>query len=156
MKRSLRRFAKENQGLITVEFVCVIPMIMAALYFIYEFGRAFWAYEVASQDMRSAVRYLSRAESVDFTNTSGGYILKAQNLAETGTTDASDAMHYPWTSSSTISVSTTAFTNTNYNVNGSVITMTASIPITLSFLAFIGADTDYTIGITDNAQYIGD
>lgn len=152
----LRAFAKENQGLITVEFVCVIPLILAALFFVYEFGRAFWAYEVASQDMRTAIRYLSRAESVDFTNTTGGYILKAQNLAETGTTDASDSMHYPWTASSSISVSTAAFTNANYNVNGSVITMTASIPMTLSFLAFIGVSTDYTMSISDTAQYIGD
>jgi Flp pilus assembly protein TadG len=154
--KSLGTFAKENQGLITVEFVCVIPMILAAMYFVFEFGRAFWAYEVASQDVRSAVRYLSRAESVDFTNTTGGFILKAENLAETGTTDASSSKHYPWTASSTISVSTTAFTDSDYNVNGSVISMTASIPITLSFLAFIGANTDYTISITGNAQYIGD
>lgn len=152
----LRAFAKDNRGLITVEFVCVLPMILAAMYFVFEFGRAFWAYEVASQDVRSAVRYLSRAEQVDFTNTGGGYILKAENLAKTGTADASSSMHYPWTASSTISVSTTAFSDSDYNVNGSVITMAASIPITLSFLAFIGANTDYTISITDNAQYIGD
>jgi hypothetical protein len=41
-------------------------------------------------------------------------------------------------------------------VNGYVITMTATVPITLSLLGFVGATTDYNIVVTYSAQYIGD
>ena len=159
----------DERGLVTIEFVIILPIILAAMFIVYEFGRALLAYEIASHDVRDATRYLSRAEAVDFTNTTGGYVLEAENLAKTGVAttssvscpadyppSSSSPCHYPWTSSASISVTSSSFSSTNYNTDGTVMQMTASIPMTLSFLAFIGVPTAYTLTVSNTAQYIGD
>lgn len=157
MKRRLSDFLlRDNSGSLTVEFVLTIPIILAALFFSYEFGRAIWAYEVVAQDVRTAVRYLSRAEGVDFSNASDPAIVAAENLAKTGQTANGGTLHYPWTASSTLDVTSAPFSDTEYNVNGNVITMTASVPMTLSLLAFVHSGTNYTLSVADTAQYIGD
>lgn len=167
-RRSFRNFARDGRGLVTIEFVIVLPIIFAALFLVYEFGRTFLAYEIMSDNVRDALRYLARAESVDFSATNSGYVQYAKNLAQTGNASAtancpdsypassSTNCHYPWTSSSTITVTTSAFSSTNYNTDGKVITMTATVPITLSFLGFIGANTDYNLIVSSDTQYIGD
>jgi len=167
-RRNIAGFLSDRRGSITVEFIIVLPLMLSALVFVYELGRAFLAYEIVSQDIRASVRYLARAPDVDFANTSGGYTLKAENLAKTGdsslTADCPASYpaatqtncHFPWTSSSTIDVQTTGFSDSNYNVSGSVITMTADVPMNLSFLGFIGAQTAYTISLANTSQYIGD
>lgn len=151
-----KNFLNDASGLITVEFVCTIPLIFAALAFVYEFGRTVWAYEVISQDIRTATRYLSRVEGADL---SASDPAGAITLAKTGETSGT-AMHWPWTEASCtgtscVTVTTTSFSSANYNQDGSVIVMTAQVPITLSFLWFIGRPT-YTLTVTDDAQYIGD
>ena len=165
-KRPISNFFSDRRGSITVEFVIVLPLMLSALVFIFELGRAFLAYEIVSHDIRAAIRYLSRAETVDFTNTSGGYVQSAKNLAQTGSASVtancpasypasgSTNCHFPWTSSSQIDVSTTS--SGNFNVDGVVVYMKASVPMNLSFLGFIGAQTAYTLTVDDTAQYIGD
>ena len=150
-----RKFIADRRGSMTVEFVALVPMLVAALTFGFEFGRALWAYDVVTRDVRAAVRYLSRANPYDATAKT-----QATTVAKTGSPSGTTS-HFPWTNSATITYAETAFSNTNYSVNGTVITATASVPITLSLLSVLnrfgnsGISTSYTLTITDQSRWIG-
>ena len=165
--RKFRRFLTASGGSVAVEFVITLPITLAALFLVYELGRTLLAYEIAAQDLRSAIRYLSRAEGADVTNATDPYVIAAKNIAQTGGTStpncpadypatSSTNCHYPWTSGSTITVASTAFGAPPYNLGGNVVTMTASIPMTLSFLSFLYVPTGITVSMSNTAQYIGD
>jgi len=148
-------FTDDRSGSMTVEFIAMVPIIVVALTFGFEFGRALWAYDVVSRDVRAAVRFLSRANPYDATRQG-----QATNVAKTGSPSGT-TNHFPWTAGATVGYSETAFTSAQYNVNGFVITATANVPITLSFLSmfnsFTGASvgTGYTLVVSDQARWIG-
>jgi Flp pilus assembly protein TadG len=148
-------FFRCRDGSITVEFVVVVPLLIGALMFSFEFGRALWAYDVMTRDVRAGIRYLSRAPS--------SYTGQAGCLAMTGLPEGDppscneNAKRFPWTnvSADPFSYSSSPFTTADFNQNGSVITMTANVPLTLGFLGFIGAGTSYTLSVTDRIRHIG-
>jgi hypothetical protein len=152
----LRTFLPDNSGSMTVEFVATVPLLLAALLFSFEFGRALWAYDVVSRDVRDAVRYLSRAPAA---NTP-----QAQCLAMTGVPAGSppgcngNPMHFPWTAAATFpAVSPISFSSADFNQNGTVITIAASVPLTLSFPSFARIGSGYTVSlvVSDQARRIG-
>jgi Flp pilus assembly protein TadG len=156
--RSLTTFITDERGSYTVEFVILVPLLLAALVFSFEFARALWAYDVMTRDVRAGVRYLSRSTSLPDATCSS-----AQTLVMNGT-DAS--AHFPWNGTPpTFACSTTAFSIANFSQDGSVITMTATVPVTLSFLDFLnqvdkltgGAKiaTSYTLSVSDQTRFIG-
>jgi Flp pilus assembly protein TadG len=168
--RNPANFLTATSGVITIEFVITLPIILAALFLVYELGRALLAYETVSQDLRNASRYLSRVESADVTNPSDPAVQAAINIAMTGSAGttapgacpasyppaSSSPCHYPWTSGSTITVTSTPFTSPPYNANGNAFTLTASVPMNVSLLSFMGGPAAITIYMSDTAQYIGD
>lgn len=138
----------------TVEFVATMPVLLSALVIAFEFGRALWAYDVVSRDLRAAVRYISRAP-LPITST---YITNAENVAKTGATSGGTA-HFPWAGngSATVSVNTAAltFSEPNFNRAGSVVSITASVPMTLTLLSFVGLGSGYTLTVTSQGRLIG-
>ena len=151
-------FLKKTSGSMTVEFIVLVPMLLVALGFAYEFGRAMWAYDVMTRDVRAAVRYLSRTYPYDAT--SKGYAI---NVARTGI-PVGGTTHFPWgapwsSCSPCVTVgSETNFSIGNYNENGFVFSVTGAVPLTLYFLGFLegfGFNTSYTLTVTDRARYIG-
>jgi len=166
--RSVSHFLGDRSGSMTVEFVVLVPLLLAALVFSFEFGRALWAYDVMTRDVRAAVRYLSRTSAAPAVpNCPAATQTEAENMAKRGLpggTAADD--HFPWKDSApTFGCSTTAFSSAQFSQDGSVITMTANVPITLSFLEFLdtvaGSDLDrdmdygYTLSVSDQARWIG-
>ena len=156
----VRDFLGDRDGSMTVEFVATLPLLLVALAFSFEFGKALWAYDVTSRDVRAAVRYLSRAPS--------SYTAQAECVAKTGSPagapSCSGASHFPWAgTSATFSYTTTAFSSTSFNQNGSVITMTANVPVTLSLLGFLCNNTisqlciptNYTLVVSDQIRWVG-
>ena len=139
----------------TVEFVAMVPVLVLALVVGFEFGRALWAYDVITRDVRAAVRYLSRATPYDATAKT-----QATNVAKTGSPSGTTA-HFPWTNAATVTYSETAFTTANYNVNGNVKTATASVPVAVSMLGVLNTfrpssvSTSYTLVVSDQARWIG-
>jgi len=148
----------------TVEFIAVMPLLLATLGFTYEFGRAFWAYDVMSRDVRAAVRYLSRTYPYD--NTNKGY---AMNVAKTGV-PTGGTNHFPWGTpwssalnncATCVSVQNEAppnFTIGNFNETGIVFSVTGTVPLNFYLLTFLqpfGINTSYTLVVTDQARYIG-
>ena len=57
---STRRFANSERGAVTIEFVCTLPLFLAALAFAFEFGQFFLAHQSTVHNVRAASRYLSR------------------------------------------------------------------------------------------------
>ena len=148
----IKNFIDDEQASYTVEFVVLVPLLLAALVFSFEFGRALWAYDVMTRDVRAGARYLSRAPA--------SYTSQAEKVAETGSPTGT-TLHFPWTNSATFQYGTTTFSSANFNQDGSVITMTANVPVTLSFMSFLNAvtgaalSTSYTLTVTDSARWVG-
>ena len=174
-------FLKKTTGSMTVEFVLVVPILLAALAFSYEFGRAFWAYDVMTRDVRASVRYLSRLPrppAVNYPPFDAAAQTKAINVAMTGG-PSGGTTHFPWgppwSTCTTTCVSVggeTNFSIGNYNENGFVFSVTGTVPLNLQLLGFLTSflnyvaslqnsaappalSTNYTLTVTDRARYIG-
>jgi Flp pilus assembly protein TadG len=163
----VQKFLRDGSGSMTVEFVVLTPLLLSALVFSFEFGKGLWAYDVITRDVRAGVRYISRDSTVP-TPPPAGCPTSAQNIAQTGSpTDATDAnKHFPWKGvTSTFTCTATNFTTADYNTNGQVVTMTASVPVTLTFLGFLNSvlsltggsviPTTYPLSVSYQARLIG-
>jgi hypothetical protein len=155
-----RDFLKNHSGSMTVEFVVLVPLLLAALAFSFEFGKALWAYDVATRDVRAAVRYLSRAPA--------GFTNQAKCLAMTGLpvgtppTCSNNPKHFPWTGAASFpAIAPTNFSAGNFNQDGFVIAIEADVTVPVSFMSFLNAvtgaalDTSYTLRVSDNFRWIG-
>lgn len=149
----------------TAEFVVVMPVLLVALVFAFEFGRALFAYEALTSDVETAVRYISHVPSSQCVNLSGNDIVNAQNLAQcgqlpsSGTTPAAcTSKVFPWNSSSSgsLTVSTAqSFSTPTFDTSGSIVQVKAELPLTLSMLGYLGIDTAYTLVVSDQARCMG-
>jgi Flp pilus assembly protein TadG len=151
---SLHSFLRRSNGTVTIEFVLMIPFLFGGFVFSYEFGRALWAYDVLTRDVRASVRYLSRTQLSETT--------KATNVAQRGVADTSVQKHFPWneTCSTAPSIAfdttTRTFSTPNYNQNGAVIQVTATVPMQLSFMDFLGfSNCVIVLSVQGQARHIG-
>ena len=58
----LRRFRREEQGAILVEFAMVLPIMLLLFGLTIEAGRMFWSYQTTIAGVRDATRYVGRAQ----------------------------------------------------------------------------------------------
>jgi Flp pilus assembly protein TadG len=138
---------------VTVELVAMTPVILVALVFSFEFGRALWAYDVMTRDVRDATRYLSRYNGDIAVN---GATL-GQTVAETGSATGTQ-LHFPW------NTGTAEFDIGMNSVNGvTVYRLTASLPVNLSLLeamnSFLQTDTiqtGYTLVVWNEFRQFGE
>lgn len=147
-----RGFAKNQRGAITVEFVAILPMLLAALAISYEFGRCLWAQQIVTKDVRDAARYLSRQQAP----LTAGVKSQAQNLAQTGQTSGG-TMHYPWTAANQVTVTDPylTFSSSAFRVSGTVVQVEGNIPFTISFLSFLHINTSVTLKAASQVRVIG-
>jgi Flp pilus assembly protein TadG len=146
----LQEFASECRGVVTAEFLVVLPMLFGAFVTAFEMGRALWAFNVMTSDVEAGLRYLTR------TPATASDITAATNLVETGSsTGTLNKPPWNWTTSPTLNVSTTTV-SAGYNQSMTVVTMSAAVPITLPFLNsyWIKATTAYTLRVSDQASCI--
>ena len=158
-------FFRSANGSMTIEFVAFAPLLIAALVISYEFGRAFWAFDVVTRDVRAGVRYLARMSTPP---EPPACPTAAQNIAETGLPAVGEdaSKHFPWKgAAASFACSSTAFSGADFNDGGQVITMTADVPVTLTLLEFINRslglagdaaiDSTYSLTVSYQARYIG-
>jgi Flp pilus assembly protein TadG len=151
----VRKFGGDRRGSMTVEFVLLIPILVGALIFGFEFGRALWAHDVLTRDVRAAVRYLSRAAPYGTAEKN-----QATAVAKTGSPSGTST-HFPWTAGASVVYSETPFYATEYSVDGIVITATATVPVTLSLMSVFDSlsgetiTANYTFVVSDQARWIG-
>ena len=150
-----QRFLWDPSGAMTIEFVLMTPLLLSALVFSFEFGKAFWAYDTVTRDVRGAVRYLSRIS----TDCSASRT-QAENLAKKGVTSGG-SNHFPWTNAATFSYPANTPLGSSYNLPAStVITMKADVPVTLTFATALnrltgGNATSYTLSVSYQSRCIG-
>lgn len=164
MQRSMRllsRFVADCGAVVTEEFIVVMPLILGAFVIVFEFGRALWAFDVMTSDVRAGVRYLARTPG---TSTD---ITAAENLIKTGTPISGFATHAPWNwgTGPTFNVATTS-TPTGFNQSMTTLTISATLPLTFPFLDYLRTwtgttnstqvTTAYNLRVSDQAACIGD
>jgi hypothetical protein len=136
----LKEFLKNPSGSMTVEFVTFAPLLIAALVVSFEFGRAFWAYDVMTRDVRAAARYLARDPSAIPPYANSDCPDPVRYIAQTGSPKASDFTdankHFPWKGAAPTFTCPVARTinPANFNNAGNVVRVQASVPVTLSLL----------------------
>ena len=162
LARRIRSLICSSTGSITVEFVAMTPVILVALVFSFEFGRALWAYDVMTRDVRAATRFYSRDSTVEPARSA-----RAQNVAETGSPSGASAKHFPWSvvdpaDPAVFQINMPAKTGT-YNSAANVYRMSVSLPISLgfleamnNFLSSANIPTSYTLVVTDEVRWIGE
>jgi hypothetical protein len=138
----VRDLFRSRNGSITVEFVAFAPLLIAALAFSYEFGRAFWAFDVVARDVRAGVRYLARMPTLPAPPECPA---SAKNIIQTG--QLAGEKHFPWRDvpeeDIEFACALTPFASGNYNSDGQIISMTATVPVTLSLLDWINGLSEW-------------
>ena len=162
-------FLENQNGSMTVEFVTIAPLLIAALVFSFEFGRAFWAFDVLARDVRAAVRYMARDTAAIPPYADNTCPDAARYIAQTGSPKAADFTqankHFPWKGVPEADLGFSCpvarlITVPEYNDSGSVVRMEVSVPLTLSLIQFInrvsGASIpSYPLTVSYEARYIG-
>lgn len=118
-----RRFGRDENGAITIEFVLMFPLLLAGLAFSFEFGRLFVAHHTAVNNMRAAVRYLSRTDLSNAAQANAENLVRFGNL--TGT--AQDGNPINWVTFDSVNVNTSyaTYSDTNFIFDGNTIRITA-------------------------------
>jgi Flp pilus assembly protein TadG len=79
------RFVRNEHGAVTIEFVVMLPVFLAALAFSYEFGQLFLAQQSTINNVRAAGRYLARVE-LNGTNENNAERIIRRGVLSGGTT----------------------------------------------------------------------
>jgi len=155
----IKSFLADVEGSMTVEFVVTVPMLILALTFTFEFARALWAYDVMTRDVRGAMRYYARLTgSVSSPCTIPTAV---QNVVTTGVTSGG-TNHFPWNVGTPgFSCGVTNF-NSGFNQAASVVTMTATVPVSIYFMTVINSfaqgsavAASYTLSVSDQIRMAG-
>jgi hypothetical protein len=121
--------------------------------------------------VRAGVRYLSRDPAAPPPYAANGCPTAVQNIVQTGSPiDDSDAnKHFPWKGVPSAQIQfqcpSIAFSGANYNDAGHVVTLSATVPVTMSLIYVVNrflrlSDASqiagsYPLTVTYQARYIG-
>jgi hypothetical protein len=141
MKNILQNFRGAEKGSVTIEFVIGLPMILVAMVFIFEFSSMFWAHHIATNNVRSATRFISRAPLT------AAFLTDAQNMALTGDPTGTIGF-YNWNDATcanggpcvTITQNYANFT-TAFRVPGQIIRVEEDIPFQIPGFGLVKAFT---------------
>jgi Flp pilus assembly protein TadG len=86
------RIFGSRRGNTIIEAALFIPFLLTLLVATEQLGKMIYTYYNLRNALYSAARYVGTQQAVDFCNASDPNIVAAQNLAATGTTDASGAL----------------------------------------------------------------
>jgi hypothetical protein len=186
VKRLGWRLAGRREGIASVEFAIVLPILVLMLFGAIEFGRLLVDYQVANKSVRDAVRYLSRVRDTAITGIcpGGGYlwppakaiqpptqqIRYAVNLAMTGSIDKptvpSDYLLGYWVDPTKVEIqvippctdNTTGTFSGAYQYSDYIpeLEMTATVAFPSGFGWLLSFLDDFTITVTHNEVHIGD
>ncbi len=175
----VQRLRRRRDGIASVEFAIVLPLMVLMLFGTIEFGRLLVDYQVVNKSVRDAVRYLSRVHDAGFTDLCidelGISSLlptadadkpagKAVKLAMRGSIDNSgDYLLGYWNNENTIEIWVSC--NPKGTFSGAFqyneqyipeLTMTAEVPFPSGFGWMLPFLDDFSIQVAHNEVYIGD
>ncbi len=182
-KKAAKRLGRESEGIASVEFVLVLPVLVLMLFGTIEFGRFLVDYQLANKSVRDSIRYLSRVrdDAIAAKCPGGGQlwpsteavptvITNAVNLAMTGSiadpAGPGDYLLGYWIDpKTTIRVWVPPCTNNLANqFSGAFqgteyipqLTMEAKVSFPSGFGWLLPVFDDFTITVTHNEVHIGD
>lgn len=144
-------FCCADNGSITVETVVMFPLILAALAFSFEFGRLFIAHHTTVNNVRAAVRYLSRSDLT------ADQLDAVETIVKTG--KASGGAEPAWMADAnvTITPSQSTFTDANYRTGGQIIRVQVTVPYQPLIFSFVNDDiASIPFTIAEDMRHIGD
>jgi len=179
----VQRLRRRRDGIASVEFAIVLPLMVLMLFGAIEFGRLLVDYQVANKSVRDAVRYLSRVRDTSITRACPdpdevylwpaskaaqpvtASVTNAVNLAMKGSIDdsGSNLLGY-WTDPDTIDIWVDCNDNTAGTFSGAYqysdyipeLTMMVDVKFPSGFGWMLPFLDDFSITVTHNEVHIGD
>jgi Flp pilus assembly protein TadG len=155
------RLRADEHGAAMIEFVLVLPFLLALCALVTEGGRILWHHELIAKGVRDATRYLSRVP--DPTNATAQ--AQAINLALHGQLTGGRPKLALWDSVATVVPTVSTIDNTAPIMRGPatiwVVTVTATVPLDYPFAAVLHLfdptiPTTITITAADSARHYGE
>lgn len=141
----LSRWRREEKGAVLVEFVVLLPFLLALLLGVVETGRGLFYHHHITNGVRDGLRYLARtpltATDIDTAKTIALMGLPTA-YADAATVDVPD----PWTPPNAA----------EFRTPPQIIWMRAEVPIPFPLLRFFGLDPEITFTVMDRARHIGE
>ena len=132
--RTMARFAREDRGAVTIEFVVMLPIFVAALAFAYEFGQLFLTYQSTASNVRSAARYLARVDEPQ------DHRDAARNIIRTGGLD-DDADAFPYLRNACPRL------RDCFTITSSTVTVSVQVNYPLTLFGFVGGEAGASLPI---------
>ncbi len=176
-----KRLRRQRDGIASVEFAIVLPVLVLMLFGAIEFGRLLVDYQLVNKSARDAIRYLSRVHDAGITDLCplGGVLFgpgtvpsepvsNAVNLAMTGSIDGSaDYLLGYWDNEKTITIKVVMPCTNNeeprtfsgayqYSDYIAELTMTVDVSFPSGFGWLLPFLDDFSIKVAHNEVYIGD
>jgi Flp pilus assembly protein TadG len=142
---SITKLRREDSGAVLVEFVVMLPFLLALLFGIVEIGRGLFYQHYITNGVRDGLRYLARAPLT---------------AAEIDRAKAIVLMGLPadYASAATVTVPA-AWTPPNaadFRTPPQIIWISAQVPIPFPLLGFLGLDTLITFTVVERTRHIGE
>ncbi|HEX5008587.1 MAG TPA: TadE/TadG family type IV pilus assembly protein [Hyphomonadaceae bacterium] len=129
-----RKFLRNERGAATIEFVCTLPLFLAALAFAFEFGQIFLAHQSTVNNVRAASRYLSRSDL------SQSDIDKAKNMVLTGRLVGGTSPDYLDLNDVDVQQTYTTFSTPTFSRSGSTARIYVQVAFPLTIFGFLGGN----------------
>lgn len=161
-----RRFLRAEDGSLTIEFVVMMPVLLAGLAFAFEFGRLMIAHHTTVNNVRSATRYLSRADLALVENTGSTVRTQVDNIIRTGVPTGGELPAWVNDADDITIVVTPAqatFSDADFRDNGQVLRVQTTVNFRFLIFQFINIFNDPTpqggfipIVIVEDMRHVGD
>ena len=153
MKQMRPDFRPDDSGASLVEAALVIPIAIALLVGVMDFGRAYFTLATAEKSVGAAVRYLTFLPgSAICDGTTPWGVTKAKNVALYGNVDGTGSVLVRGWQASNITVTVTPACPI---ANGSVIRIDADVPFTSVGWAILGFSSTTTLKAKYEGKWIG-
>lgn len=152
--RVIKSFLRDDSGAALVESVIILPVFLALVGGVYEFGFFLYQEQMATSGVRDAARYLAlTSDPTDISNQSA-----AKNLAVTGAVGGGNAFVSGW-SPSDVSITVNTINNSAGTYGGGpviqLVTVSASfLDHSLGFLGLLGLHAP-TISVSHQERAVG-
>lgn len=151
----MRRLLRREDGGSAVEFALTLPLLILLAFGLFEAGRAFYTYNVASSSVRDAARFAAR---LTVTCPGGAFAggatdqTKVQKLARTGTVDGTTGLVKGWDTDGSVIVNFRCVSNPKSGTPATrpymgryaesdevpVVTVQATVPFSPLFASLVG------------------
>ena len=141
---------RDERGSVTIEFVVMLPLLLAAMGLAFEFGQLFLAHNNTVNNVRDAARYLSRSQLTDTQMTT------ADSIVRTGLPSGGTAPAYLDTATVEIDPDYDSFGDTNFRVATDIVRVRVAVDYPLTIFDFaVEGHTTIPFVVRDDVRHYG-